>query len=331
MFRKILIFLFISILFTGISFCICQAENNKTITNKDIEAIKKQKNNVDIPKAKKKKNKPIKVTKQQPVKQIKEEIKPKEKEETNEPIVDVKNEGNSIQITVKGNNSKQDTEEEEEEIDYTLPRYLRVIENFLPYDDFEGEYSEYFDIHYNDPSVNLKKPTVITVRSLKAPSLGTYLDMCKRGSIYDEGDDGGMYGHLSSHFVIDTNGMIVQTMPLNLKTRGCEGLEYTAFTIDLIGLSDQEFNFNEKQKESLYELCLVLCKKFNISPEKIYTQKEVAEGKSIVKEYLDFNDSEYPESYSPRKNPFSPSKQYIEKIRENIKAQIPKKNSEEKK
>lgn len=327
MFRKTLIFLLISILCTGIFFC--QAKSDNIITNKDIESLKRHSNNGNIPTAKKK-NTSIKITKKQEIKSSKEEIKPKEKENNNDPIVDVKNDGNSIQITVKGNNTTpgKANDEDEEEIDYTLPRYLRVIENFLPYGDFEGEYSEYFDIHYNDPAVNLQNPTTITVRALKVPSLSNYFDICKRGSVYDEGDDGGMYGHLSSHFVIDTNGVIIQTMPLNLKTRGCEGLEHTAFTIDLIGLSDQEFNFNEKQRDSLYELCLVLCKKFNISPEKIYTQKEVAEGKKIVKEYLDFNDSEYPESYSPRKNPFSPSKQYIEKIRENIKAQLPTKKEE---
>lgn len=322
---KIFIFLLIAIFILNFSLCVSYAQVNNIITNKDIENLKRNSNNGNIPKAKKK-NTPIKITPKQEVKQPNiTEIKPKEKIETNEPLVNIKNNGTSIQITVKGADPEQDTENDEEEIDYTLPRYLRIIENFLPYDDFESEYSEYFDMHYNDPSVDLKEPKAITVRSLRAPSLGTHLDMCKRGSIYDEGDDGGMYGHLSAHFVIDTNGMIIQTMPLNLKTRGCEGLEYTAFTIDLIGATEQEFNFNERQKDSLYELCLVLCKKFDISPEKIYTQIEVAKGKNFVKEYLDFNDSEYPDSYSPRKNPFGPSIQYIKTIREKINAQIPKK------
>ena len=72
MFRKTLIFLLISILCTGIFFC--QAKSDNIITNKDIENLKRQTNNGNIPKAKKK-NTPIKITKKQEIKPSKQEDK----------------------------------------------------------------------------------------------------------------------------------------------------------------------------------------------------------------------------------------------------------------
>ena len=110
------LFILIAIFIFNFSLCISYAQGNNIITNKDIENLKRNSNNGNIPKAKKK-NTPIKITPKQEVKQPNiTEIKPKEKIETNEPLVNIKNDGTSIQITVKGADPEQDTENNEEPV-----------------------------------------------------------------------------------------------------------------------------------------------------------------------------------------------------------------------
>lgn len=309
--------------------------NSKVITNKDVERLKQKAKTINFPSSSLKKKKESfdkkNISTDSNAKQA-QSPSPDSTPQTDassmvepEPLVRINGDDRSVNIVIKGysrtNDSKLD-KDAEGEIDYTLPRTLRIMEKLLPYEEWEGEYSEYFEVHYDDPSTNLDNPSLITIRCLKAPSLGTLLNMYTLGSVYDEGDDGGMYGHLSSHFVIDINGMIIQTMPLNLKTRGCEGLEHKAFTIELIGVSSQQLENNEIQKESLTDLLFELCKKFEISPDKIYSQIEAAEGNKTAQEYMDLNDSEYPDAYSPKKNAFGPSKIYTQKLREEIKEKM---------
>lgn len=297
------------------------------ITNKDIKAYANDKGSYPKGKPKTKKAEPKKT------KSLKQSVadkaaKNKAKRQNREPYVKISDTDSSLSITIKGSAPEKGRIEDDGKL--KLPPTLKIIDHPLPHEKWRDEYSEYFEAHYDDPSPELSAPSLITVRSLKAPSLSSLLTMYEMGSLYDEGDDGPMYGHLSSHFIIDTNGMIISSMPLNLKTRGCEGLEHKAITIELIGTSENEFNFNAAQKDSLTCLLTAICEKFGIDPEKIYSQSEAAKGKQAAPEYLDLNDSEYPDSYSPRKRFFSPSQKYMQEVKEMIKGKLTIKKEQKK-
>lgn len=291
--------------------------SSAVITNDDIKAYSNQKKN--YPESTKKQNKP----EPKPIKSLTQTINDRAKSQSaknKEPLVKIDSNDNKLTITIKGDARQKISQPQSGTA--ALPKYLRIMDRHLPIEKWEAEYEEYFEAHYDDPSVFISKPALITVRSTKSPSLSSYLDICERGSLYDEGDDGPMYGHLSTHFAIDTNGMIVSTAPLERKTRGCEGLEYNAMTIELIGVTEDQFTLNMAQKDSLTDLLTELCEKYSIAPEKIYSQSEAAKGKKAAPEYLDLNDSEYPDSYSPRKRFFSPSKKYMDGVRFSVSGRI---------
>ncbi len=289
---------------------------SKTYTNKDIEILKKTSNKAAPAKSVPKKTETV----AQP-KKIKGLTIEKKAVTKSEPVVKYESKDGNMNLTVRGS-AKPIDKAKLPVADNGLPYSLRVRESMLPYKDWQEEYEEYFDVHYKDPEIELKNPALIAIRSLKAPTFGDVFSLYKRGSLYDEGDDGLMYNHLSSHFVIDSNGMIFQTMPLAMKTKGAAGVEHKAITIELTGITVQDFNVNSVQKKALKELLAVLITKFNISTSKIYSVQEIAKGKQMVAEYMDDGDSDYPDRYSPRKSSFGPSITYMTEIRTDLQKEL---------
>lgn len=191
---------------------------------------------------------------------------------------------------------------------------IPVREKLLPYKEWEEEYKDYFFKHYDNDSLELA-PKIIVVRSTSSTSLEEVTDLFKRGSLYNDGDDGYTYGHLSCHFIVDKSGEIVQTLPLNVRSRGAYGVNHVAITIELIGMGNEELITNEYQKKSLYSLLSVLMKKFSIPLNKIYGHDEVAQGKTVVPEYTEFNDSDYPTCYPPDSVCYDPGVPYMQQLR----------------
>lgn len=283
----------------------------KTYTNADIDKMKKTSVKSGQSQSQKKINPPkqqVKI-KNLPIEK-KEIIKPK-------PFVRYDNKDGKMNLTVIGTPKKSIVKNEKEikPSEYSLS----IKEYILPYQQWTDEYEEYFDVHYGDPSLELSNPTIIAIRSLKSTSFNNVNELYRRGTLYDEGDDGLIYNHLSSHFVVDSNGSVFQTMPLSQKTKGAFGVEHKAITIELTGITVQDFNTNSAQKNALKNLLLMLTEKFGIDLSNIYSITEVAQGKSIVKEYLDEGDSEYPDKYSPKKSNFGPSIPYMNDIRKELK------------
>ncbi len=311
---KYILALFLNFIILAYSFQVASAQV-KTYTNKDIDSLKK---NSQVLRYKKKPPKPVK-NKIPGLPVEKKEIITQEA-----PIVKYKPSSNGMTLTVIGKRppavkTKQTTNDQP---DLSLPSYLDIKETFLPREEWKNEYEEYFDVHYASPDLELVSPKVIAIRSLKAPSFQDVYFLYKHGTLYDEGDDGLLYNHLSSHFVIDSNGIIYQTMPLNVKTKGAFGVEHSALTVELTGISADGFEVNSAQKQSLETLLTVLVKKFKISPDKIYSTTEIASGKQRVPEYLDNGDSDYPDRYSPAKSTFGPPVTYMDNIRKKIKLAI---------
>jgi len=297
-FHIILIFIILSI----ISKCFAQS---KVYTNKDIENLKQSTIKIAPPK---KTETPKQYNKIKNLPIEKKEIK------SSEPFVKYDRLNGKMNLTVVGAPKKVIKQANDEEFIYSL----RIKEFILPYSNWNDEYEEYFDVHYGDPDLTLSDPSIIAIRSLKSSGFDNVFELYKRGTLYDEGDDGLMYNHLSSHFVIDSNGAIFQTMPLNRKTKGAFGVEHKAITIELTGLTYKDFDTNSVQKKALLSLLEVLIKKFKIDASNIYSVLEISQGKTIVKEYLDLGDSEYPDRYSPKKSNFGPSADYMKEIRKNL-------------
>lgn len=312
MFRKI-----IAVALTGLTAAVLmQGASAETVyTNKDIEQMKKAVRNAPSYKPPKKKDEEKKET---PA--VKKEINLKQRSPKNDDVIRYEEKDGIFNLTVRSApKPKPKTAQEEPQQDFSLPSYLTVTEQLLPYDKWEEEYEEYFDIHYGELSADLEKPTSIVIRSSRAGAFSEIWTIYTMGSLYHEGDDGPMYGHLSSHYIVDGNGSIFQTMPLWKKTRGAPGMEHKALIIDLTAYAPADFMVNSVQRKSLTELTAALCEKFNIPAEKIYSLLDVARGKTAVPEYLDLGDSDYPDRYSPHKFVFGPGNDYMNLLRSGVK------------
>jgi hypothetical protein len=191
---------------------------------------------------------------------------------------------------------------------------IPVLQKMLPCEDWKEEYEAYFQRHNNDTSLILD-PKIIVIRSTNFPSVDALWNVWKQGSLYDEGDDGPIYGHLSCHFIVDKMGTIHQLLPLNLRSKGAYGVNHCAITIETIGLSNGDILNNIQQKQAVYSLVSVIMKKFGIPLSKVYGHHEVAQGKSLVAEYTDKGDSDYPLLYSPDKVCYDPGDMYMQQMR----------------
>jgi len=197
---------------------------------------------------------------------------------------------------------------------------IKVITRMLPYEEWKNEYSDYFYRHYNDDSLALT-PSIIVIRSTSSRSADDTINLFRRGSLYDEGNEGPLFGHLSCHYVLGRHGEIIQTLPLNVRSRGAYGVNHKAVTIELVGMSNQEIFNNQLQKDSLYGLLTSLMKQFQIPLSRVYGHYEVAQGKLTVPDYTEFDDSDYPAYYSPDKMCYDPGEIYMQQLRANFSRQ----------
>jgi len=200
---------------------------------------------------------------------------------------------------------------------------LPMVEKMLPYEKWKAEYEEYFLAHNNERTLSLE-PKLIVIRCTYANSVDALWNLFARGSLYDEGDDGLVFGHLSCHFAIDRSGAIYQMLPLNVRSKGAFGVNHAAITIDLTGLMNKDLLDNELQKNALYALVEALMKNFRIPISKVYGHYEVSKGKQVVSEYTDYNDSDYPECYSPDKVCYDPGELYMKNLRNHFAKQASK-------
>jgi len=208
---------------------------------------------------------------------------------------------------------KPDGESTPEPVPVTISD-IPMVEKMLPYEKWKSEYEDYFFAHNNEKNISLE-PKLIVIRSTYVGSVDTLWNLFSRGSLYDEGDDGSVYGHLSCHFAVDRSGGIYQFLPLNLRSKGAYGVNHVAITIDLIGSTNRDLLDNEHQKKALYELVEALMKNFRIPLSKVYGHYEVSSGKKAVPEYADLNDSDYPDCYSPDKVCYDPGELYMQNLR----------------
>jgi N-acetylmuramoyl-L-alanine amidase len=77
-----------------------------------------------------------------------------------------------------------------------------------------------------------------------------------------------------SHFVIDADGSIYQLVPLELMCRHTVGLNWTAFGIEMVGVSDQEILGRPRQLDAALRLTVWLMDRFHIELRNVIGHNE---------------------------------------------------------
>jgi N-acetylmuramoyl-L-alanine amidase len=194
-----------------------------------------------------------------------------------------------------------------------------IVKKYLPYEKWEKEYREYNQRHYKDPSLELVPRAIVMHYTVSSSFLSAWNTFCN-GAMYDDGDVGTIFGHLSVHFIVDKDGTIYQTLPLNRRCRGAYGVNHVAISIEMVALDESSLLKNKKLMDSSFKLVSHLTKEFGIAPEKVYGHYDVSAGKKRVPEYLDYGDSKFPDSYPPAYGRSDPGRTYMEKLRKYLKS-----------
>ena len=111
--------------------------------------------------------------------------------------------------------------------------------------------SEYSQKHYGSPNYNLVNPQIIVVHSTETKNLQIALNVFQNDFLIGRKDiDSGGDVNVGTHFLIDTNGTIYASTPLEYMARHTIGLNYTAIGIENIGfagkLTKEQLNSNIK-------------------------------------------------------------------------------------
>lgn len=184
-----------------------------------------------------------------------------------------------------------------------------IIKKHLPYKEWEKEYKTYFSEYYRDPTLKLD-PQMIVLHYSGTRNFARLWWTFVNGGMYE-----GKKGHLSVHYAVDKDGTIYELMPPNHRARGTYGVNHVAISIDIIAKNQQEILNNNRQMKVSFALVKWLMKKFDIPKEKVLAHYEVAKGKDLVPEYTDFHDKTYPDRYPPNSNTRGPGKAYMFKLR----------------
>lgn len=184
-----------------------------------------------------------------------------------------------------------------------------IVKKLLPYKEWDDEYAEYFQSHYNDSALELK-PKMIVLHYSRTQDFNTLWWTYINGGTYESKP-----GHLSTHFVVDRDGTIYQLMPLERRARGTYGVNHVAISIDIIGKNENELLNNHKQMKVAFALVKWLARRYKLGSAAILAHSEVAQGKSLVPDYTDYADKKSPNKYPPGSEPRGPGKSYMFKLR----------------
>ena len=111
--------------------------------------------------------------------------------------------------------------------------------------------SEYSQKHYGYSNYSLVNPQIIVVHSTETRNLQIALNVFQNDYLIGRKDiDSGGDVNVGTHFLVDTNGTIYASTPLEYMARHTIGLNYTAISIENIGfagkLTKEQLNSNIK-------------------------------------------------------------------------------------
>ena len=192
-----------------------------------------------------------------------------------------------------------------------------ICQKFLPYEEWEEEYIDYFERHYRTSTLTFT-PKAIVMHYTATHSLEDTLNIFINGAEYDEADGGILFGHLSVHYVIDKDGTIYKTLPLNRKCRGAYGVNHVAISIEMVAMNEEELLQQKETLEASFKLVRYLMAEFKIPEKMVWGHYHVSDGlysNSTVKDYYtDYGDSIWPDCYPDSALRFDPGKTYMKKL-----------------
>jgi len=185
---------------------------------------------------------------------------------------------------------------------------------FLPYEEWTEEYRAYFDRHYRDPRVKLD-PTLICMHYTVTDSAEAVWNSFRRGCRMSNGNKGSVPGHVSVHLMIDQAGTIYQLLPFDRRCTGAYGVNHKAISIEMVASDEADLLSRPAQVWASFCVVRDLMKRFKIQSQGVIAHYEVSQGKTIVPDYLDYNDSECPDRYPDKYARFDPGTTYMAWLR----------------
>ncbi len=155
----------------------------------------------------------------------------------------------------------------------------------IPSDTYKKLIKEYNIHNYNLDTYILKKPQIIVIHTAECRTLGMLVNTFE-GDILLGRKDIQSYGNVNvgSHFLIDTDGSIYSSMPLNYIARHVIGLNYTSIGIENVGYTTD--GFTEQQIKANQMLIKYLRKRYPSIKYVIghfeYNNKNMAHYKAII-------------------------------------------------
>ncbi len=108
--------------------------------------------------------------------------------------------------------------------------------------------SEYTKIHYGNSLIYLDNPQIIVVHSTETPNLNIAVNIFRNDILTGRPDiEAGGEVNVGTHFLVDFDGTIYSSTPIEYIARHTVGFNYTSVSIENIGYADK---LTDKQLES---------------------------------------------------------------------------------
>jgi beta-N-acetylhexosaminidase len=135
----------------------------------------------------------------------------------------------------------------------------------------KAEMAAYAQRHYGIDSYRLENPEVIvqhfTVTATAQQAIDIFTPDVPDSELHE-------LPGTCAHFVIDTDGTILQLVPLTIMCRHTVGLNYTSIGIEHVGSSDEEVLGNSAQMKSSLALTRWLMARYGIEQENVIGHNE---------------------------------------------------------
>jgi N-acetyl-anhydromuramyl-L-alanine amidase AmpD len=202
---------------------------------------------------------------------------------------------------------------------YEKPRYLDWM---LPYQEWTAEYKAYFQRHYHDPRVDFK-PSLICMHYTVSPDAQGIWEAFRRGGQISNGNQGTVFGHVSVHVMIDQQANVYQLLPFEHRCTGAYGVNHKAISIEMVAVTEADLLSRPAQVWASFCVVRDLMKRYQIPYSGVIAHYEVSQGKEVVPDYLDYADSEYPDSYPSKYFRSDPGPTYMSWLRSYLKKNPP--------
>ena len=190
---------------------------------------------------------------------------------------------------------------------FQAPKYVPWL---LPYEDWADEYRAYFDRHYHDPRIQLQ-PSLICMHYTVTDSAEGVWNSFNRGCQMSNGNKGSVLGHVSVHLMIDQAGTVYQLLPFDRRCTGAYGVNHKAISIEMVATTEGDLLSRTRQVWSSFCVVRDLMKRYKIPVQGVIAHYEVSQGKTVVPDYLDFNDTDYTDRYPEKYARYDPGPTYM--------------------